>query len=165
MTKSKQKSTGFTLIELMIVVAIAAILAAIAYPAYQSQVRKSRRADALEHLQLLSIAEERYYTMCNAYTAAFNNDPSACTGLGLGNTSKLGYYTVTITHPTSASPCDSATGGANPPCSDFLLTATPVAGTSQAQDTDCASISLSSTGTRSSQNNGGNPSSAICWPK
>jgi type IV pilus assembly protein PilE len=60
-------SQGFTLIELMIVVAITAILAAIAYPSYRDFVRRSDRADAksilLENAQFL----ERNFTLSNAY--------------------------------------------------------------------------------------------------
>lgn len=52
---------GFTLIELMIVVAIVGILAAIAYPSYQESVKKSRRSDAQSALTGLSVAMERYY--------------------------------------------------------------------------------------------------------
>ena len=53
---------GFTLIELMIVVAIVGILAAIAYPSYQSSVEKSRRSDAQAALTAFSAAMERHYT-------------------------------------------------------------------------------------------------------
>lgn len=53
---------GFTLIELMIVVAIVGILAAIAYPSYQSSVEKSRRSDAMAALTAFSTAMERHYT-------------------------------------------------------------------------------------------------------
>ncbi|MCP4091353.1 MAG: prepilin-type N-terminal cleavage/methylation domain-containing protein, partial [Gammaproteobacteria bacterium] len=56
------KSRGFTLIELMIVVAIVGILAAIAYPSYQEQVRKSRRADANGALLGLANAMQRHAT-------------------------------------------------------------------------------------------------------
>ena len=48
---SVRKETGFTLIELMIVVTVIAILAAVAYPSYQAQVRKSRMGQAQADLQ------------------------------------------------------------------------------------------------------------------
>ncbi|TVR66963.1 MAG: prepilin-type N-terminal cleavage/methylation domain-containing protein [Candidatus Competibacteraceae bacterium] len=60
--RSRFKSRGFTLIELMIVVAIVAILAAIAYPSYQEQVRKSRRADAQAVLLEAAQWMERRFT-------------------------------------------------------------------------------------------------------
>ena len=53
---------GFTLIELMIAVAIVGILAGIAYPSYQDSVRKSRRADAQGALLGFANAMERYFT-------------------------------------------------------------------------------------------------------
>ncbi|MFZ5579044.1 MAG: type IV pilin protein [Pseudomonadota bacterium] len=56
------RSKGFTLIELMIAVAIVGILAAIAYPSYQDSVRKSRRATAEGCLLELAQWMERYYT-------------------------------------------------------------------------------------------------------
>lgn len=58
---------GFTLIELMIVVAVVAILAAIAYPSYQEQVRKSYRAKAKADLVEYAGLAERYYTTNNTY--------------------------------------------------------------------------------------------------
>jgi type IV pilus assembly protein PilE len=62
--------SGFTLIELMIVVAIVAVLAAIAYPSYQEQVARSRRADAktvvMENAQFM----ERFYTQNGTYLNA-----------------------------------------------------------------------------------------------
>lgn len=58
---------GFTLIELMIVVAIIAILAGIAYPGYQDVIRKTRRADAKKDLVGLANALERYHTENDTY--------------------------------------------------------------------------------------------------
>lgn len=65
-----KKHSGFTLIELMIALAIASILAAIAYPSYQDSVRKSRRADCEGALVAFSGAMERYFTTNNSYTGA-----------------------------------------------------------------------------------------------
>ncbi|MEL1263765.1 type IV pilin protein [Pseudoxanthomonas putridarboris] len=58
---------GFTLIELMIVVAVVAILAAVAYPSYQDQIRKSRRAQAKADLVEYAQLAERYHTSNNTY--------------------------------------------------------------------------------------------------
>ncbi|WP_158007602.1 type IV pilin protein [Marinobacter sp. X15-166B] len=65
-----QRSAGFTLIELMIVVAIIGIIAAIAYPSYQEQVRSTRRADAQGALVSFANAMERFYTQNNSYIGA-----------------------------------------------------------------------------------------------
>ena len=64
------KTKGFTLIELMIAVAIIGILAGIAYPSYQESVRESRRADAKGALLGFANSMERYYTENNSYVGA-----------------------------------------------------------------------------------------------
>jgi type IV pilus assembly protein PilE len=68
--RNRKSTTGFTLVELMVVVAIIALLASIAYPGYQSQVRKTRRADAEGALSSFASAMERYYTENNTYLGA-----------------------------------------------------------------------------------------------
>lgn len=65
-----KKQKGFSLIELMIAVAIVAIIAAVAYPSYLEQLRKTRRADCSGALVSLSSAMERYQTMNNTYLGA-----------------------------------------------------------------------------------------------
>jgi type IV pilus assembly protein PilE len=60
-------SRGFTLIELMITVAVIGLLAAIAYPAYTDQIRKGKRAECRSGLMQSMQQQERYYTQFNQY--------------------------------------------------------------------------------------------------
>ena len=99
---------GFTLIEVMIVVAIVAILAAVAYPSYQDSVTKSRRADAQGVLMGFAGAMERHYTNENTYTDAG--------GIYTAPTETAKYYTLTIeaadssTYTLRATPKNSQAG-------------------------------------------------------
>ena len=64
---------GFTLLELMITVAIVGILASIAYPSYQEHVAKSRRSEAANALMVGAQALERYYSANGRYTTTLNS--------------------------------------------------------------------------------------------
>ena len=98
------KTRGFTLIELMVVVAVIAILAAIALPAYFSQIRHSRRSEVEGAMQAAALAEERVRADCTAYkavavTADWTTAPTGCAStvtLG-GNPYTSSYYAITIT--------------------------------------------------------------------
>lgn len=97
---------GFTLIELMIVVAIIAILAVIAVPAYNDSVTKARRSDGQAALMEAMARQERFFTENNTYTVDFDDLP-------MGTTSPEGHYDL------SAAAC----GGSIVTC--VILTATP----------------------------------------
>jgi type IV pilus assembly protein PilE len=82
----RMKARGFTLVELMIVIAVLAILAAIAVPSYYRQVEKSRRADAQSALLSAAQTLERCFTRTNTYV-----------GCTLPATSPDGFYTIQST--------------------------------------------------------------------
>ncbi len=68
----KKTMAGFTLMELMIVVAVIGILSAIAIPSYQESVRKGKRAEGRAALTDLMLQQERFMTQSNSY-CAFSN--------------------------------------------------------------------------------------------
>jgi type IV pilus assembly protein PilE len=103
LTIPMSKNKGFTLIELMIVVAVIAILAAIAYPSYQNYVRQARRADAHEALMRIQLEQEKRRANQSAYT---NN----LADLNLTATSSDGYYNLAITASSGIGFTATATG-------------------------------------------------------
>jgi type IV pilus assembly protein PilE len=94
---------GFTLIEVMIVVAIVAVLVAIAFPAYQGSVRKSRRAEAVSALSAVQQAQERWRANNPAYAANGVLTTAPPAGLGLAATTPNGYYAIAVSAAASAS--------------------------------------------------------------
>lgn len=142
-------SRGFTLIELMVTILIATILISIALPTYTSQVRKSRRAEAVSTLLDLAGREERLFSTTNTYS----NSPASLgyTGAAFPITVGSGYYQVSVT-VTAAAPPQPAT---------YTITATPIG--AQADDTDCASFSLNQTGKQTVLDSGGADATATCW--
>jgi type IV pilus assembly protein PilE len=97
------RSRGFTFLELMITVAIIAILAVIASNIYLSQVQKSRRADAMDTISAITLAEERYRSTNSTYGTLAQVWASVTATPG-------GYYTVAITNTSATSYTVTATG-------------------------------------------------------
>lgn len=103
-----KRVTGFTLIEVMIVIVIIGVLAAVAYPSYSDYVRKSRRADGMNALMALQLAQEKMRANCKFYaqvlsTADACNATAALTTLDFSSSSSEGYYTVAITGGSASS--------------------------------------------------------------
>jgi len=132
------KQTGFTLIELMIVVAVVGILAAIALPAYQESVAKSKRADAQGALHSLAGSMERFFTENNTYCGSdnggavgtcVNGDIPAFFSSQVPVDGGTAYYNLTISAVTAGSYTLTATrtgSMAGDKCGDFTLTNTSV---------------------------------------
>lgn len=136
MRKNANRQSGFTLVELMIVVVVIGVLAAIALPSYQNSVRKSRRSDAHSLLMEVANRQEQFFSNNNTYT----DDPA-----DLGYTATDGefrspedYYQVTLAAPG---------GGAL--TTGFVATATPATDSAQAEDGDCLSMVYDNTGLKS----------------
>jgi len=68
---NKKSSTGFSIVELLIVVAVIGILAAVAIPAYHNHVMRSRQADAYHNLLDIKAAQEMFYSMNNTYAGPY----------------------------------------------------------------------------------------------
>jgi type IV pilus assembly protein PilE len=142
-----KKQTGFTLVELLIVIAIISIIAAIAVPSYMDNVRQTKRTEAQAALVQLSQAMERYYTVNYSYEGAANggSDTGAPAATTFPSTQSpatgTAAYNLTISAATA---------------SDYTLTATPAG----AQTADpCGTLTLTSTNVRGD----GGPAGMECW--
>lgn len=124
------KNRGFTLIELMVTVAIVAILAAIAYPSYQSHVVKTRRKAAEACLLELAQFMERYYTTNMSYASASLPSTQCRTELA-------SYYTFDFV--------------GTPNETTFTLAAT-AAGVQAAKDAACTPLKVTHTGSKTPSN-------------
>jgi len=136
----RSQELGFTLLELMIVVAVVAILAIIAIPSYTQYIRKSHRADALQRMQQIALAQERFRAENPGYTTDWTKlggDPDTTTPTGIG--AWFDWSDVTV----AAGPT-------------FTITVTAVGDQAKdsAEGTACSTLTLTANGTRTP---------AVCW--
>ena len=131
-------ASGFTLIELMTVVAIIGILVAIALPSYNDSVRKGKRGQAKSDLVEIAQRAERYRTVQGSYDGFALREEDE-------NSPRQGDPAYTVTADAEGQ--------------EFLLTATPVGG--QTADTRCMTLTLNQAGNKTES--GTAASAADCW--
>jgi len=136
----RRRSGGFTLIELMIAVAIVAILVSIAYPAYDDSVRKSRRGQVKADMAELAQRAERWHTVNNTYVGFWASVPTS----HLVSPRTGGNVAYNLTQAEAAN--------------TFTITATPTGG--QTKDTRCGTLTLNQAGQKTKSGTG---SLADCW--
>lgn len=131
---------GFTLVELMVVVAIIAILAAVAYPSYNEYVRRGHRSEGQALLNDTAALQERFYAQNFAYVTATADIATKLRGKA---SSPTGKYNLTL-----------GAGGATD--GGYLLTASQ-----QFNDTNCGNLTLNALGVRGRTGSG--KTVAECW--
>jgi len=152
----RPRSPGFSLIELMVALAVAGILAAIAYPAYTSHMQRGRRADAISALTAVMQAQERFRSNSATYA-------STVSALGLNIAQITPLYNVDLTGVGPSAAFDVG----------YTATATPIAGSKQALDVTCKTLTVTLVGATPQYSATGDPSNsgsdrdttAECWPR
>ena len=135
-----KRALGFSLIELMVVVAIVGILASIAYPSYVEYVKKSARTEAMTAVLDTANKLEQYYVDNRSYTATLSD-------VGVNASTESGYYTLAVAL---------GNGGQS-----FTVTATPASGPAL-DDSKCAAFSVTDTGAKGISGSG---DTGKCWGK
>jgi len=142
---NQDTESGFTLIELMIVVVVIGILSAVAYPAYTDHMFKSRRSDAKTVLADIASKQQQYFADNKTYA-------NTVAELGVPALSTKGYYNI-LMNGTGA-----VVSGGVTIYTGFTVTAQPIAAGPQGGDTKCTSLTITSSGKKTHSG-----TAAECW--
>lgn len=144
---------GFTLIELMIVVAVIAVLTSIAYPAYTSSILKGRRAEGKAALTELLQQQERYLTQRNTYLA-FTNTSGTTNPVSVPFKVYSGDSAANAAYWLSADTCPDGAGGTLSIADCVRVTATPIR-----PDPEAGNLRITSTGVKDCTGT----KTTVCW--
>lgn len=128
---ARSRSSGFTVIEILIAVVVVAVLAGVAFPSFLDSIRKSRRSEAFSAIAAVQQAQERSRGNFPSYCPNIASAPSLSTcGLALSSSTPNGRYALELSGP--------------PDANGYTLTATAQGG--QASDTRCVKLGVQVSG-------------------
>lgn len=147
LTHKTRNSLGFTLIEIMITVAIIGILAAVAMPSYTSYIARAKRADA--RTQLLQAAQfmQRFYAANDAYDTDRGGNSVLGSAVGMPDSLRKSPADGTAVYQLNTSITTAGNYTATVTASAYTLTMAPISGGTMASDA-CGMFTITSTGIR-----------------
>lgn len=144
----KKTLLGYTLLELMVVVAIAALMAAIVLPNYDQHIKRARRTEAKQALASIATKLEKYFLNNNQYTTDISQLPGHKLQVSGGEYfTENRHYKITVVNAGS----------------NWRVEAEIDGGGNQNNDTACRIFTLYLDGRRSAEDDGGNDSTSKCW--
>lgn len=162
----KRAQQGFTLIELMITVAIVAILAKVALGAYQDSVLKGKRAQGRTAITELLLQQERYMTQRNCYLAFSSSTSAATAQSSCGSTPSFTASTFPFKFYSGDNPASPAYLLSAGTCtgSSSLSDCVQITATPQFTDTQVYQLQATSSGTKSCTGTAASSNPKLCWP-
>jgi type IV pilus assembly protein PilE len=149
----RARTEGYTLIELVVVVALVGIVAMLAVPSYRDYVLRAHRTEARAALLSLASAQEEFYLQCNTYTSVLEaSGATSCAParMAFPVVTETGRYQVRVTAADSVS---------------WSASAIATAGSPQYEDGACRVLRLNAEGIRASSAADGRATDTTCWSR